>query len=115
MVSVEMGEEDAGDLHEAQTALHELPLRALAAVEQDDFRAPFDRDRAHVPFGRGPGSGRPEEHDLHGPVPEGRRTLNVFGACAKTFIDESGCRGGPPCVPSTDDPSTSRMSSPSLA
>src|SRR5207244_952130 len=39
MVSVEMGEEDAGDLHEAEAALHELPLRPFAAVEQHDLRS----------------------------------------------------------------------------
>src|SRR5205807_8149975 len=111
MVSVEVGEEDAGHLHEAQAALHELPLRSLATVEQDDLRAALHRDRAHVSLRRGPGSGGPEEHNLHGPVPEGRGALNVFGAGAKTFIAEPGCRGGPPCVRSTDDPSTSRMSS----
>src|SRR5439155_24562172 len=61
-------------------AQHELPLGALAAVEEDHLRAALHRDRAHVPLRRGPGSGGPEEHNLHGPVPEGPRALNVFGA-----------------------------------
>src|SRR6266571_4616453 len=66
VVAVEVRDEDAGDLHEAQRALHELTLRALTAVEQDHLGTAFDRDRAHVSLRRGPRSGRPEEHDLHG-------------------------------------------------
>ena len=68
MVSVEVGQEDPRHLHEAQAALHELPLRAFPAVEQHDLRPAFHRHSAHVPLRRRPRSGRTEEHDLHGPV-----------------------------------------------
>src|SRR5207247_120791 len=63
MVAVEVGHEDAGDLHEAQLAQHELPLRAFAAVEQDHLGTALDRDRAHVPLRRRPRSGGAEEDD----------------------------------------------------
>src|SRR2546430_2116205 len=71
MVSVEVGQEDPRHLHEAQAALHELPLRPFPAVEQNDLRPSFHRDRAHVPLRRRPRSGRAEEHDLHGRVSRG--------------------------------------------
>src|SRR5436309_4038791 len=79
MVSVEMGEEDAGDLHETEAAQHELPLRPFAAVEQHDFRASFHRDRTHVSLRSGPRTRGPQEHDLHGLAPERPQALNAFG------------------------------------
>src|SRR5947208_2304333 len=79
MVSVEMGEEDAGDLHEAEAALHELPLRPFAAVEQHDLRASFHRDGTHVSLRSGPRTRGPQEHDLHGLAPERPQALNAFG------------------------------------
>src|SRR5207249_521377 len=76
MVSVEVGQEDPRHLHEAQAALHELPLRAFPAVEQHDLRPAFHRHSAHVPLRRRPRSGRTEEHDLHGPV--SRRATGAY-------------------------------------
>ncbi len=78
MVAVEVGHEDAGDLHEAQLAQHELPLGAFAAVEQEDLRASLDGDRAHVPPRGRPRSGGAEEHDLHGRVPNAGGCLTAL-------------------------------------
>src|SRR5207245_2238869 len=85
MVPVEVGYEDAGDLHEAERAQHELPLGALAAVEQDDLGAALDRDRAHVPLRRRPRSGGAEEHDSHGPLPNARRGLTPLDFARKLY------------------------------
>src|SRR5256885_4242963 len=79
MVSVEMGEEDPGDLHEAEAALHELPLRPFAAAEQHDLGASFHSDATTVSLPRGPRTRGPQEHDLHGLAPERPRALNAFG------------------------------------
>ena len=68
MVGVEVGEEDLLEVDEADVRAQQLPLRALAAVDQDPLAAATDERRGGAALGGGRGAGRPEEDDveIHG-------------------------------------------------
>ena len=62
MVRVEMAEEDVVDRETAAVA-HHLPLRALAAIEQQRVAAAVHHDGADVAPDRGPGRSSAQECD----------------------------------------------------
>src|SRR5690606_37624850 len=77
MIDVAMGQQHAIEAAQAEAALQQLALRALAAVDQK--AAPFvhDEERRQPPLDRGHAAGSAKEHDLEqdNPAPNPARPI----------------------------------------
>ena len=64
VVGVEVREEDVLEVDQPDVRAQELPLRPLAAVDQEPVAAAADQRRRRGPLGGGSRARRPEEHDV---------------------------------------------------
>ena len=64
MIGVEVRQEDVLEVDEADVGAEKLPLRALAAVDEQPVAAAPDERRRRPARGGGGGRGRPEEDEV---------------------------------------------------